>query len=142
MKLNKILLVCVTLLISSISNAQTVGIGNNSITVASITAEYAIQLYTGKVNFWPDGQPVVVVVLPREHFVSREFVTEVLGISSHQFYDSLDISINIRKNNAIIRVTSESEVIRNVIKNSGSVGYISGSLFFNYKNELKMLRLK
>jgi len=80
--------------------------------------------------------------MPREHAVSRAFIFDTLEMSPYQFYESLDISINIRKNNSVIKVCCEGEVIKQIMKNNGSIGYTSEYFYYNYKNEVKRIKVK
>jgi ABC-type phosphate transport system substrate-binding protein len=128
--------------IPQLSNAQdTISIANPEVPVAELEVDLAIQVYTGKMASWPNGQAVTIVVLPREHPTSRTFIFEKLGISPYQFYESLDISINIRKNNSVVKVPSESEVVRIVANKTGSIGYTKDYMYYNYKDGLKKIRI-
>jgi hypothetical protein len=127
---------------SSWTSAETVGITSQTVTKSEIALEDAVQIYTGKVMFWPDGSSVVLVILPRDNPVSREFILVNLGMSPYQFYESLDISINVRKNRSVIRAVTENEVIKIVRRYPGSIGYTSEFVYYNYKDEVKKLRIK
>lgn len=125
-----------------ISKAEVPSVSNIDSPVYELTIPEAIQIYTGKMLYWPDGRLITVIVLPRDNPISREFIIDTLQISPYQFYESLDISITIRKNNSVIRASSENEVIRNILRNSGSIGYVSDYIYYNYKNEVRKIRVK
>jgi len=129
-------------LYSQVSNAQTTAIVNKNHPVSTVLLVDAVQLYTGKLTSWDNGENVIVVILPREHPVSREFILDQLKMSPYQFYESVNVSINIRKNNSILKVCCENEVIKVVSQKAGSIGYTSEYIYVNNSGEVKKIKIK
>lgn len=124
------------------SNSETYPVVNPSNEVSNLTLIQAVQIYSGKLQNWPNGDPITVILLPRENYISREFILDYLGMSPYQFYESVDISIKLRKNNNIIRVCCEHDVVKRVNSISGSIGYTSAFVYYNYQNQLKTIQIK
>lgn len=142
MKLSKILAVLVILFVTSqVSNAAIIPITNASVTEKEIDLNTAIALYSAKIQNWKDGQPVVVVVLPRDNPIEREFLFDVLRITPFSYYDTLSLMTPKRKPK-IIRVMTEEEMVKTVLRTEGAIGFIRDRTFHQYKNEVHQLRIK
>ena len=116
-------------------------IANLSVQVSELTSTEVIQLYTGRLATWSDGTKVTVVLLPREHPVSRAFTIDHLQMPPYQFYDMIGINSATRKINNLIRVTSEEEMIKVVTRPDGAIGYSSVALYVNHKKEIRQIRV-
>ena len=125
-----------------LSNAETVPVVNVDNSTRQLMVDDAVLIYTGKITQWPNGDNITLIVLPREHPISRQFIMDHLQITPTQFYDSVNNSIAFRKNTTVIRATTEEEVIKLVKKYQGSIGYTSSFVYYNHRNEVRQLSIK
>lgn len=95
-------------------------------------------LYTLRQTQWPDGQPVVVYVLPDNHPVHERFAKDTLGLYPYrlrQIWDRQSFSGMAR---APIEVSSEAEMRTRVRATPGAIGYTSKDIPYE---GIKTLRL-
>lgn len=115
---------------------------NNARPDTSLFLEDAVQIYTGKITSWPNGEKIIVVLLPRDSPVTRAFILDHLQMSPYQFFESVNISINIRKNNSILNVRTEYDMIKQITKTPGSIGFTSEYMYYNHNSDVKRIKIK
>lgn len=137
----KTILLASALLFVSLSKADVTPVTNMG-QEQELTLPEAVQIYTGKLRYWPNGEKVTVYLLPQSNRVSREFIFDYLQMSPYQFYEAIEISARIRKTDALIILDTEEDIIKAVVRKSGSIGYVSGFVYYNYRNQVKRVKIK
>ncbi len=124
-----------------ISDANIAIVSNDSVRIDAITRDEAIQIFTGRITTWPNGQTITVFILPRDHSIAREFVFDWLQTTPYQFYETITINATRKKHN-VIKVCCENEVIKQVIRTPGSIGVTSEFIYTNYNSEVKRIQIR
>lgn len=96
---------------------------NPSVNAHSISPSSLRNIYTLRQTTWPDGQTIVVFVLPDNHPVHEAFAKEKLGLYPYrmrQIWDRLSYS---GMASAPIEVKDEKELRARVRATPGAIGY-------------------
>lgn len=96
-----------------------------SVNVRSISASSLRNIYTLRQTAWPDGQTIVVFVLPDNHPTHEAFAKEKLGLYPYrlrQIWDRLSYS---GMASPPIEVKDENEMRARVRATPGAIGYSS-----------------
>jgi len=131
----KIILIFAMLVCAGSSFAQVVVIANKSVPVDTLAKTDVLDLYTGDIRKWSDGQAVVVMALGSKEDVSRNF---------YQFLDkspSRMKSIWLKKmlsgeGDPPEIMKSEEELVKKVAATPGAIGYIRQT---NISPDIKVL---
>jgi len=94
-----------------------------SVSEDNVTTSQLRRIYTMRQIQWPDGQPIIVFVLPKQHPLHQRFSKERLQIFPYQLeriwnkltYSGLGV--------APIIVSTPEALIDAVIKTPGAIGY-------------------
>ncbi|MBO1924459.1 hypothetical protein [Thiomicrorhabdus sp. 6S3-12] len=83
------------------------------------------KIFTSKLRSWPNGLPIQAFILPVNNPVHREFVHKYLNTNVYQIQRIWNRLIFSGRGIAPIELLNEEEMIQNVYKTPGAVGYIS-----------------
>ena len=139
--MKKILLVL--LLISSFAFADAIPIKNPDPTHASMTRQEVFWIYTLRTRFWNNGTKITVFYLDFSNPTHERFVRNVLNSTTQQFQHSVNTYVNVGNAGYFRKVSSESEMLKQVSRIPGSVGYISDTtiLINSGKNNVKEISI-
>ncbi len=104
----------------------------------SLDATSLRNIYILRQTRWPDGQPIVVFVLPDNHPVHERFAKDTLGIYPYrlrQIWDRLSYS---GMAGAPIEVRNETEMRTRVRSTPGAIGYTSKDMAHEGIKTLKL----
>lgn len=96
-----------------------------------LTDRYTLQkIFTGRITRWPNGEVIRVYIKPRNSIEHREFVQNVLGLTTYQ-YNQLQ-ELNNAKNN-VSEVYTDYQMILKIEQIPGSIGYINYDIYSGNK---------
>lgn len=98
---------------------------NPSVNVRSISASSLRNIYTLRQTAWPDGQTIVVFVLPDNHPAHEAFAKEKLGLYPYRLRQTWDRLSYSGMASAPIEVKDENEMRARVRATPGAIGYTS-----------------
>jgi ABC-type phosphate transport system substrate-binding protein len=98
---------------------------NPSVSVRSISTSSLRNIYTLRQTAWPDGQTIVVFVLPDNHPVHEAFAKEKLGLYPYRLRQTWDRLSYSGMASAPIEVKDENEMRARVRATPGAIGYTS-----------------
>lgn len=81
-------------------------------------------IFSMRLNRWPDGSPIEVLVLPDTHPVHQNFAKQVLGIFPYQLRQSWDRAVYSGTGVAPTQVETPEEMRRRVAETPGAIGYL------------------
>ncbi|WP_341502983.1 hypothetical protein [Gallaecimonas sp. GXIMD4217] len=81
-------------------------------------------LFSSQIPYWPDGTPVTLVVMDKEHEWHRRFCQEVLSLFPYQLERVWRRRIYSGIGRAPIRVSSREEMVNTVGRTKGAIGYV------------------
>lgn len=85
-------------------------------------------MYTMKTRFWEDGTKIVVFYYNFDSPLHKRFCNEVLGITTERFDTIVNTYINKGNAGYFKKVETEEEMIREVSRQKGAIGYISNEI--------------
>ena len=112
-----------------------------TVPVSIISTTDAVRYYTGRVTKWDDGSDVIIVVLPRDSFITKNFVFNKLGLSTSQFFDSLTLNSTLQKRHTVRFAASQQEMLYLVNSLTGSLGYIVESMVSSLPEGVHVLKI-
>lgn len=95
-------------------------------------------IYTLRQTQWPNGQPIIVFVLPDNHPVHERFAKDTLGIYPYRLRQTWDRLSYSGMANAPIEVGSEAEMRARVASTPGAIGYTSKDMTHEGIKTLKL----
>lgn len=96
---------------------------NASVEVTHLS-QYKLRAVFGmRLPVWPNGTPVRVFVLKDDTDLHREFSKQILGVFPHQLRRAWDNLIYSGLGQAPVQADSEQELIEQVSKSPGAIGY-------------------
>lgn len=91
---------------------------------SNLSKEAIREIFFMRQRTWVDGTPIQVFVLPDDDPVHRRFAKEVLGVYPFQLRAAWDRLIYSGTGQAPIQVKSIQEMIDQLQKTPGSIGYV------------------
>lgn len=119
--------------------APTEVIVNPAVEIRRINPVNLRNIYMLRQTHWPNGQPVVVFVMPDDHAVHESFAKQTLGLYPYrlrQTWDRLSFSGMARPP---VEVRDENEMRARVRATPGAIGYITKD---TGNESIKTLRLE
>lgn len=98
-------------------------VAHADVPVAALTRNEARLYLTMRVRNWPDGRAVQVFVLPDNHPLHVQFVTDVLELYPYQLRRVWDRQLFSGTGQAPITVIDPADLLRRVATTPGAIGY-------------------
>ncbi len=99
----------------------------NKANTNSVDKSIIQKIYTGKINSWPNGDPILAIDLPESSSVRASFTSSVIGKTIGNMR-ALWAKIIFTGSGAPLKIVgSDAEVKRIVAGNPNAIGYISAS---------------
>lgn len=95
-----------------------------SVTLPSITRNFARALFGMRVAQWPGDGDVTVFVLPDQHNLHAAFAKNILDVFPQQLRNAWDRQVFSGTGQAPIEVSSETEMQDRVATTPGAIGYL------------------
>lgn len=105
----------------------------------SISVREIKSIFTGEKSEWEDGEEILVIDYKRDTQIKKIFCEKVLKISQVQLYKKWIRASLLGKSSQVVLVGEQNEVIKHLVKNPSSVGYLEKDSLKNSK--LKMLKV-
>jgi len=109
-----------------------------AVSVVRVTREQVRNIFDLKEFQYADGSPVRMVVLPPEHYTSRDFLRD-LGIPPHKFYSRADVAFSTGRLNLLRMVDDERELLPIVARTPGAIGYAQKHLAVHYRGRVYLV---
>lgn len=127
------MLLTVTLLVAPVvaehnPTHQAKVITHNESNAKALTAQKLRAIFTLRQQYWRDGTPIRLFVLPANHAVHQEFTRTALGLYPYQLQRSWDRLSFSGVAMGPTEVRSEQEMIAAIKTHKGAIGYINVSL--------------
>lgn len=85
-------------------------------------------IFAMRTHQWADGSPIQVFVLEDNNTVHASFCKDILGMSPYQLRRIWDRQVYSGTGNAPIAVKNEQEMVEQVSKTQGAIGYIHSEI--------------
>ncbi|MCR9204344.1 MAG: hypothetical protein NXH75_07200 [Halobacteriovoraceae bacterium] len=105
----------------------------------SISMREIKSIFTGEQSEWEDGEEILVIDYKRDTQIKKTFCKKVLKISQVQLYKKWIRASLLGKSSQVVLVGEQDEVVKHLIKNPTSVGYLEKDALKNSK--LKRLKV-
>jgi len=115
-------MICLICLMSPLSQAAEL-IANPSVSIDSLSASNARNIFTMRNQHWPDGSPIKVFVLRDESPLHKQFSKTNLHVFPYKLRRIWDRNIYSGTGNAPTTVDSEEEMIEAIATHPGAIGY-------------------
>lgn len=93
---------------------------------SSVTREEVIEIYRFERFTFSDGSRIKMLVLPRDNFTTREFAYAI-GITPTRLHEKAERAFSTGRINLLRVVDTDRDVIREVSKTDGGIGYAQGT---------------
>ena len=113
-------------------------IAHAGVELRSLSTPSLRNIYTLRQTQWPDGQPIVVFVLPDDHPVHERFAKDTLGIYPYRLRQIWDRQSYSGMASAPIEVRNEIEMRTRVRSTPGAIGYTSKDMAHEGIKTLKL----
>jgi len=110
-------------LITSADNAQIAVIANKSVPVNSLTNSKLLDIYSGEIKWWNNGEPVIVFDLAEKTEVKSAFYN-FIGKSTTRMKSIWLKNMLSGEGEPPEAMDSEDEMLNNVLQTSGAIGFI------------------
>jgi ABC-type phosphate transport system substrate-binding protein len=98
-----------------------------------IERQYIEKIFTKKIAKWPDGNNIDVYIKPIHSIEHRNFVKNVLGVSTFYYQQQLETQTYTGRAPSVIEVSDDSQMMLNVEKNSKAIGYLNYEVYVDNK---------
>ena len=98
-------------------------IANPGVSIDSLSASNARNIFTMRSQNWPDGSPIKVFVLRDENPLHKQFSKTHLHVFPYKLRRIWDRNIYSGTGNAPTTVDSEEEMIEAIATHPGAIGY-------------------
>lgn len=98
---------------------------NTSADITALSKQKLRAIFSRNIQYWENGSPIKVFVLPNDHLIHKGFTKSRLGFYPYQLqrnWDRLSYSTMAITPTA---VNSKQEMILAINKNKGAIGYIA-----------------
>lgn len=114
-------------------------ISNKTPKINSLSVNLARAIFSGRMKYWSDGTPVLVVMLKSNTDAHRQFCSEILQLYPRQLQRSWDMIIFSGVGEGPLVVKTEDELVEKVNSTPGAIGYISN---FTRDMEVQIVEVK
>ena len=119
-----LLCICVLLALAAPAAADVAVIVNKSVPLDTITSSHLLDLYTGDIRTWTNGEPVVLIDLKPKTDAKNMFY-DYLGKSSSRMKSIWMKNMLSGEGNPPQSFGSEADLLRKVASTPGAIGYLS-----------------
>lgn len=128
------------LLLSLPTKAVEVVINESNTNIHSITSRAQLyDIFTLRVKYWDNFDPLVVVYLPFDAETHKEFVNNYLDTNRIRLKRLIEV--RGKDNSNYIMTSSESEALTEISKHEGYIGYLSDEIVFNVRGDVKRVHI-
>ena len=118
-----------------------VPIVNVSSSVEEMTREELFSVLTLTTTRWQDGHKITVVLYSPDNAIQKVFVRDFFGINTYRFQEMIEAKINTGRADKPIVVKTESEMVREVSKKPGRIGFAKKSVLIGDVNGIKQVKI-
>jgi len=115
---------CLLFLLAATASAEVVVIANQSVPVRSLDSATLLDLYSGDIRVWANGQPVVLIDLAQDG-ETRNVFYHYLGKSPSRMKSIWLKNLLSGEGKPPEAAGSEAEILRKVADTPGAIGYVS-----------------
>jgi len=119
-----LLCICVVLAMAAPAAADVAVIVNKSVPLDTITSTYLLDLYTGDIRTWTNGEPVVLVDLKLRTDTKNMFY-QYMGKSNSRMKSIWMKNMLSGEGNPPQSFGSEQDLLQKVASTPGAIGYLS-----------------
>lgn len=98
---------------------------NHSVSDTEVSRQFLVSVFAMRARRWSDGQRIKVLVLPDDHSSHTRFVKTSLHLFPYQLRHIWDRAIFTGSGVAPVTVATEREMLDQIRKTKGAIGYIS-----------------
>lgn len=89
-------------------------------------------MYTMRTRYWNDGSRIVVINLPADSQIHKQFVRSVLNMSPISYQQGVDRMRNAGLSGSFVEVDNEKDMLTKVSVIYGAIGYVSDDTLVIY----------
>ena len=98
-------------------------------------------MFSLRKTFWDDGTPVVVTLLPFDNFIHIDFVKKILKVSPARLRRVMEARINAGKAYGVLKVRTMDEMLYEISRRPGAIGYIDKHLIMEIDDEIRIINI-
>lgn len=124
------------------SSYATKPISNAEANTFVMSAEQLKAFFLLSISRWDDGTKVVVIIMPPESIVQRRFFYDYFGLTPSRYFEIVASKVYSGKATSLVIVPTESDMIRQVGKTIGSIGFVGSTIYIGEKDGVKSIQIK
>lgn len=131
----KVIALVLTLFMATAHADTTAVIVAKPVPIKKIWNDQLRMIFTLDVTHWDNGKRVELFIYDPEHPLMRQFLRDRLGLSTIRYKEMLYNKVNSGRGIEPHYVKSEAEMIHQVSRISGGIGFINGAVLINEETE-------
>jgi ABC-type phosphate transport system substrate-binding protein len=110
--------------------------------VDSLSTQELWAIFTLATTRWSNGEKITVLMYPSDNATLKAFVRDHFGVSVYRFQELVDVRVNTGKSLPPKIVMTEQEMIKEIEKKPGRIGFIRSHIVIGELNGIKRITIK